>query len=95
VETWETELTAEAQSVLDNGNRFVARPEGDQWVVDIVAANGKVSWPLFGGGPDPLRAVLAAEQRYLVEQVGSGSLLGRTYVDKANERIRRFRETHP
>jgi hypothetical protein len=63
--------------------------------VDIAAANGKVSSPLFGGGPDPLRAVLAAEQRCLVEQVGSACLLGRTYVDKANERIRRYRETRP
>jgi hypothetical protein len=37
-----------------------------------------------------LRAVLEAEQRYLVEQVGSGSVTGRTYLDKANERLRRF-----
>jgi hypothetical protein len=39
--------------------------------------------------PDELTAVLAAEQRYLVEQVGSGSVRGETYVEKARERVRR------
>jgi len=39
--------------------------------------------------PDDLTAVLAAEQRYLVEQVGSGSVRGETYAEKARVRVRR------
>lgn len=34
-------------------------------------------------------AILAAEQRYLAEEVGSGSLIGHTYAEKAAERLRR------
>jgi len=32
--------------------------------------------------------VLVAEQRYLVEQEGRGSVAGATYLDKARERVR-------
>jgi hypothetical protein len=42
----------------------------------------------YGAGPDELLAVLVAEQRYLVEQEGRGSVAGATYLDKARERVR-------
>jgi hypothetical protein len=35
-------------------------------------------------------ALLAAEQRYLVEEVGRGSVGGADYADKAEERLRRW-----
>ena len=76
--------------MLPPGCRFRVEQDGEGWRVDIAREDGTVAWPDFGGGPDPLRAVLEAEQRYLVEQVGSGSVSGRTYLDKANERLRRF-----
>jgi hypothetical protein len=40
--------------------------------------------------PDATLAILAAEQRWKVEQDGMGSVSGRTYVDKARERLRRL-----
>jgi hypothetical protein len=42
--------------------------------------------------PDSVLAVLAAEQRWLVEEQGRGSVPGDTYVDKARESLRRALE---
>ena len=44
----------------------------------------------FGSGPSPVLAALVAEQRYKAEEIGSGTVLGDTYLDKARERLRRF-----
>jgi hypothetical protein len=87
-------LAEEAQAVLPHGWRFLVKVDDEGWVVDIARDDGTVVWPDFGGGPHPLRAVLEAEQRYLVEEVGSGSVPGRTYLAKANERLRRYDADH-
>ena len=42
--------------------------------------------------PDSVLTVLAAEQRWLVEEEGRGSMPGDTYVDKARESLRRALE---
>ena len=44
----------------------------------------------YSRGPSPILAALAAEQRYKAEEIGSGTVLGRTYLDKARERLRRL-----
>jgi hypothetical protein len=70
----------------------VFRHEPDGWHVDLVSLDGELIWPDYAVHEDHLHAALCAEQRYLVEQVGSGSLPGATYADKAEERIRRWQE---
>ena len=60
-----------------------------EYVVDLVTAEGRVAVSAYGAGPDELLAILAAEQRYLTEQTGHGSVPGSTYLAKARERIRR------
>lgn len=67
----------------------VPREHDGSWVADLVHQTGQVAVPAYGSGSSLLIAVLAAEQRYLVEQVGRGSLRGDTYSAKAAERIRR------
>lgn len=69
--------------------RIVARAAADGFAADLVAHDGKVATAHYAAGPDELLAVLAAEQRYLVEQQGRGSVVGKTYLDKARERVRR------
>jgi hypothetical protein len=92
VDDWEADLIQEAGSVLPEGLRFAVAGDGQSWTTDIVRADGTVVWRAFSHGIDPLRATLAAEQRYLAEEVGSGTVLGATYADKAEERVRR---SHP
>lgn len=58
-------------------------------VADIIGADGSVAWPTYSRGPDELLATLLAEQRYLVEEKASGSVVGVTYLEKARERLRR------
>jgi hypothetical protein len=94
VESADHPLAEEAQAVLPRGWRFLVKVDDGGWVVDIARDDGTVVWPDFAGGPDPLRAVLEGEQRYLVEEVGSGSVPGRTYLAKANERLRRYHADH-
>lgn len=65
------------------------RPEGDDFAADLVREDGHVVWPNYASAPDQLLATLAAEQRYLAEEVGAGSLRGESYLDKARERLRR------
>lgn len=79
-------LMAEARSVLRE--HFRTRSEADGVVVDLTREDGTVLWPNYGIGPE-LLAVLAAEQRYLVEQEGRDAVAGATYLDKARERVRR------
>jgi len=81
-------LLAEAQDHVAP-LRIVARPVAGGFAADLVAADGRVAVAGYGSGPDELIAVLVAEQRYLVEQVGRGSVGGATYADKARERVRR------
>jgi hypothetical protein len=64
-----------------------ATPEG--FATDLAFVDGRVAVADHGSGPDELTAVLVADQRYLVEEVGHGSISGETYLDKARERIRR------
>jgi hypothetical protein len=71
---------------------IAVRHDEDQVVIDLTDVNGSVVWPDYATAPDELLATLAAEQRYLVEEVGAGSVAGATYVDKARERLRRARE---
>jgi len=65
--------------------------DDDGFVVDLCRHGGTVVWPQFAGGRDELHALLAAEQRYLVEEVGEGAVSGSTYSEKADERLRRWR----
>lgn len=70
--------------------KLAARPVNDGFVCDLVAADGAhVAVAEYGAGPSELLAFLAAEQRYLVEQDGRGSVRGWTYLDRARERVRR------
>ena len=68
--------------------RIAARPVADGFAADLVAVDGSVAVTDYGAGPDELLAVLVAEQRYLVEEEGRGSVAGATYLDKARERVR-------
>jgi hypothetical protein len=70
--------------------RIVSRPKDDSFVADLLSGDGRVAVPEYATGPNPLLAALAAEQRYLVEQQGAGSVRGTTYLDKAVERLRRW-----
>ena len=81
-------LLAEAQQAVAP-MMIVARQVADGFVSDLVSSDGRVIHPLYGAGPDEVITIFAAEQRYLVEQEGRGSVAGATYVDKARERIRR------
>jgi hypothetical protein len=67
-----------------------ARIDSDGVVIDLARADGTVLWPDYAHGPDELLAVLVAEQRFLVEDRGGGAVSGRTYLDKARERLRRW-----
>jgi len=65
--------------------------EGETEITLVGVSNPSIVWPTYSSGPTIVLAVLAAEQRWLVEQAGSGSVLGETYLDKARERLRRAR----
>jgi len=54
--------------------------------VELTDQAGHIVWPEYAHGPNRLLALLAAEQRYLVEQTGADSTAGATYVDKARTR---------
>jgi hypothetical protein len=65
---------------------FVMTTRGtpDGVAVDLVGdINPAVELRGYGLGPDPVLAVLAAEQRWLAEEEGRGSEAGETYVEKA------------
>lgn len=66
-----------------------ARRDGIGVVVDLVRSDGTMVWQAYSVGPDVVLAALAAEQRYLVEEVGAGSVPGVSYLDKARERAGR------
>lgn len=65
------------------------RPLADGYVAELVSADGSILWPDYARGSDELLAALAAEQRFLVEERGAGSVAGSSYLDKAHERLRR------
>jgi hypothetical protein len=71
----------------DKGYEVELRPSSDGFVLDLVS--GTLRLDGWASGPDEALAVIAGEQRWLVEQEGSGSVPGDTYVDKARERLRR------
>ena len=65
------------------------------WVYLVSVRTGDVQMRNYGSGPSELLAIMATEQRWLGEQEGSGSMPGDTYVEKAEERLRRaIFETH-
>jgi hypothetical protein len=66
------------------------RPEDAHFVAEISRPNGTIAWPDFAMGSSELLAMLAAEQRFLVEQEGKGSEPGATYAEKAQNRLRRW-----
>jgi hypothetical protein len=59
------------------------------WVDLVNMRTDEVQIRNYGSGPSELLAIMATEQRWLVEQEGSGSMPGDTYVEKAGERLRR------
>jgi hypothetical protein len=65
------------------------------WVDLVSRRTGDVSVRSYGSGPSETLAVVVTEQRWLVEQDGTGSTTGVTYVDKAQERLRRGRDATP
>jgi hypothetical protein len=66
------------------------RQDGDTFVAELAREDGTIFWPNYAHGPSEVLAVLAAEQRFLVEDQGSGAVSGATYVDKARERLCRW-----
>ncbi len=62
------------------------------WVDLISVRSGGVSMRSYGSGMSETVAIVVAEQRWLAEQEGTGSTAGATYVEKAEERLRRGRE---
>lgn len=86
----------DGDGLLDEVERRIAplavsvRRDADEFVADLTR-DAVVVWPNYASGPTHVLAVLAAEQRFLAEQVGSGTVNGRTYLDKAEERLRRWR----
>ena len=81
-------LLAEARASLSPVRMRVER-HADGFVAELVRDDGSVLWPNYAHGPDELLAALAAEQRYLVEERGAGAVRGASYLDIANERLRR------
>jgi hypothetical protein len=61
------------------------------WVDLVSLRTGEVFMRSYGSGPTPTLAVIATEQRWLVEQEDAGAAAGATYVEKAEERLRRGR----
>jgi hypothetical protein len=89
-------LVEEAQAVVAGGGVSLhVREDGDAFTVDMIRSDGTVLWPDYASGPDPLMAIVCAEQRYLAEERGSGTVPGATYLDKARERLRRWEEFLP
>ncbi|SDZ46368.1 hypothetical protein SAMN05421684_5317 [Asanoa ishikariensis] len=76
--------------MAEDGLVFLVSLDGDAYRVDLGRPDGTVVWPLFMRGPDPLLAVVSAEQRYLAEERGGGTVRGASYLDKARERLRRW-----
>jgi hypothetical protein len=73
--------------------RVVARVQRDDdgYTVDLCRHDGSVLWPQFAAGNTELLALISAEQRFLVEQVGEGEAAGASYAEKAAERLRIWR----
>lgn len=89
-------LVEDAQAVVAGGGLSLhVRGHRDAFAVDIVRRDGTVLWPDYASGPDPLLAILSAEQRYLAEECGGGTVPGATYLEKAHERLRRWEESLP
>ncbi len=56
------------------------------WAAGLVV-NSETIQRAYGTGPDPLLAVFAGEQRWLVEEKASRAAAGTTYVEKARRRL--------
>jgi hypothetical protein len=66
------------------------RQEGPNFVAQLQRADGSVIWPDYATGATKTLALLAAEQRYIVEEVDRGSVSGADFAGKAEERLRRW-----
>ena len=74
-------LTYEDQQAIG-----VAQP----WAAGLFVS-GRCVQAAYGTGPDPLLAVVAGEQRWLVEEEASGASPGDTYLEKARNRVGQIR----
>jgi len=84
------ELFADVRAVLQP---LVAEVRQHDEQFDVFLLGGWSRGIPYASGPTEVLALLAAEQRYLVEQVGRGSVRGDTYLDNAEERLRRWNES--
>lgn len=76
------------QRFAHEGLRVFTRVAPNGVEVDLIGvANPDFVMRSYACAPTSALAVLAAEQRWLVEQEGCGSFKGDTYVDKARERL--------
>lgn len=67
------------------------------FTVDLIGLDsGATVWPRYTGPHQTeMIAVVAAEQRWLAEEIGAGTVIGNTYAEKAEERLRRWRQDKP
>ena len=86
------DLTRLLDEVTRRVGPVAVREDGDTFVAELIRDDGSILWPNYAHGPSEVLAILAAEQRSLVEDQGAGSVAGATYLDKARERLRRFEE---
>lgn len=70
-----------------SGNRNAVSATYPYWVDLISLRTGNVFHRSYGSGPTEQLAIIATEQRWLVEQDGQGSATGKTYVDMAKNRL--------
>lgn len=82
-------LEREAQDAVRPLQLTVRQRDDGNFAADLCRSDGRCAHADYGEGSDALGAILYAEQRYLVEQIGRGSVRGETYRDKAIERVRR------
>ena len=84
------DLTRLLDEVTERLGPISLRRDGDTFVAELIRDDGTIYWPNYAHGPSEVLATLAAEQRFLVEDLGVGSVSGATYLDKARERLRRW-----
>ncbi len=84
-------LVAIAQEVLPEGLYWDLEPTDEGWVAHLASRDGPPVRNYGSATHDRVLAVFSAEQRYLVEQVGTGAVEGTTYLQKAQTRVQRLR----
>jgi hypothetical protein len=89
-EVWRSDLELDAATTLPDHLGFQSRGDDEGWHIDVITLSGDLVWANYAQDEDQLCAWLCAEQRYLVEQVGTGAMPGSTFRDRAEERVRRW-----